>query len=108
MRSGLGLAVFGLITAVSAADILSTSGFQDCGNGEQDVSVSEFHLSFDKDTKELDFIVAGNSKISQNVTGPKIFISRLISSSDKCDSSWGSEVFKFFQPVPVMLFIRLS
>jgi hypothetical protein len=69
MRVRLSLTALGLITTVSAADILSTSGFQDCGNGEQDITVSQFHLSFDRNTKELDFIVAGNSKISQNVTG---------------------------------------
>jgi len=69
MHVGFGIAVLGLITTVSAADTLSTSGFQDCGNGEQDVTVSQFHLSFDRNTNELDFTVAGNSKISQNVTG---------------------------------------
>ena len=69
MRVRLGLAALGLISTVSAVDILSTSGFQDCGNGQQDVTVSQFRLSFNKDTKELDFIVAGDSKISQNVTG---------------------------------------
>jgi hypothetical protein len=71
MRVRLGLAALGLISTVLAVDILSTSGFQDCGNGDQDVTVSQFHLSFDRNTKELDFIVAGDSKISQNVTGMK-------------------------------------
>ena len=74
MRVVLGLAALGLISTVSAVDILSTSGFQDCGNGEQDVTVSQFHLSFDRNTKELDFIVAGESKIVQNVTGMKATI----------------------------------
>lgn len=69
MRLRLSLAALGLISTVSAVDVLSTSGFQDCGSGQQDVTVSQFHLSFDRNTKELDFIVAGNSKISQNVTG---------------------------------------
>ena len=68
----LGLAALALITSVSALDILSTSGFQDCGNGEQDVTVSQFHLSFDRNTKDLNFIVVGNSKKSQNVTGKSL------------------------------------
>jgi hypothetical protein len=56
-----------------AADILSTSGFTECGNGPQDVTVSDFQLSFDRSTKELDFAVAGESKVSQNVTGTNLF-----------------------------------
>lgn len=59
----------GFLAAVEAADILSTSGFQVCGNGTQDITVSQFELSFDRSTKELVFVVAGNSQVSQNVTG---------------------------------------
>lgn len=58
-----------LSSLVSAANLLSTSGFQDCGNGTQDVTVSQFQLSFDRATNELVFAVAGNSKVSQKVTG---------------------------------------
>jgi len=58
-----------LSSLVSAANVLSTSGFQDCGNGTQDVTVSQFQLSFDRATNELVFAVAGNSKVSQKVTG---------------------------------------
>lgn len=67
-------AFIGLLTSVTATDILSSSGFTDCGNGTQDVTVSQFELSFDRDTKVLIFAVAGNSKISQNVTGLILFI----------------------------------
>jgi spore coat protein U-like protein len=56
------------LKVVSAADVLSTSGFTDCGTGVQDVSVQQFHLAFDRSTKNLDFAVAGTSNVSQNVT----------------------------------------
>ena len=69
MRFRLGLVVFALLSSASAADVLSADGFQNCGNGDQDVTVSQFHLSFDRSTKELTFAVAGESKKSQNVTG---------------------------------------
>jgi hypothetical protein len=62
-------AAIGLLSMAGAADVLSTSGFTECGNGPQDVTVSQFQLSFDRATKELDFAVAGESKVSQNVTG---------------------------------------
>jgi len=59
----------GFLAAVEAADVLSTSGFQECGNGTQAITVSQFELSFDRSTKELVFAVAGKSLVSQNVTG---------------------------------------
>ena len=68
-RVSLCLALVGCIKGVVAADILSTDGFSECGSGPQDVTVQQFHLSFDRDTKNLDFTVAGNSKVSENVTG---------------------------------------
>jgi hypothetical protein len=70
------LVALGLFTAVEAADILSSSGFQVCGNGTQDITVSQFELSFDRSTNVLLFAVAGNSKVSQNVTGfdPHFFL----------------------------------
>jgi hypothetical protein len=58
-----------LVTTVGAADILSSSGFQNCGNGTQDITVSQFELNFDRSSNVLTFAVAGNSKSSQNVTG---------------------------------------
>ena len=69
VRVKLWLVALGLLTAVEAADILSSSGFQVCGNGTQDITVTQFELSFDRSTNELVFAVAGNSQISQNVTG---------------------------------------
>jgi hypothetical protein len=69
VRVRLWLVALGLLTAVEATDILSSSGFQVCGNGTQDITVSQFELSFDRSTNELVFAVAGNSQISQNVTG---------------------------------------
>jgi hypothetical protein len=68
VRVRLWLVTLGLLTAVEATDILSSSGFQVCGNGTQDITVSQFELSFDRSTNELVFAVAGNSQISQNVT----------------------------------------
>jgi hypothetical protein len=59
---------FGVISTV-AADTLSTNGFTECGNGPQDVSVSQFQINFDRTTKEIVFAVAGTSKLSQNITG---------------------------------------
>jgi len=59
----------GLLSAVRAVDVLSTSGFQTCGNGTQDITVSQFKLSFDRSSNELIFAVAGNSLKSQNVVG---------------------------------------
>lgn len=76
VRVRLWLVALGLLTAVEATDILSSSGFQVCGNGTQDITVSQFELSFDRSTNELVFAVAGNSQISQNVTG---FLSSLFS-----------------------------
>jgi hypothetical protein len=69
IRVGVVIAALGSLIGVTASDVLSTSGFQDCGNGVEDVAISQFHLSFDRTTKELDFMVAGVSKVSQNVTG---------------------------------------
>lgn len=69
MRVGVLIAALGSLIGVTASDVLSTSGFQDCGSGVEEISVSQFHLSFDRITKELDFTVAGVSKASQNVTG---------------------------------------
>lgn len=69
MRVGVLIAALGSLIGVTASDVLSTSGFQDCGSGVEEISVSQFHLSFDRITKELDFTVAGVSKVSQNVTG---------------------------------------
>jgi len=63
------LALFGCLAAVGATDVLSTSGFQECGNGVQDVNVTQFRLSFDRESHELVFAVAGESKVSENVTG---------------------------------------
>jgi hypothetical protein len=80
-------AAMGLLSMTGAADILSTSGFTECGNGAQDVTVSQFHLSFDRATKELNFAVAGESKVSQNVTGM---------------SSGKSGVYKNLQPMRVL------
>jgi len=59
----------GLLSTVRAVDVLSTSGFQTCGNGTQDITVSQFKLSFDRSNNELMFAVAGNSLVSQNVVG---------------------------------------
>jgi hypothetical protein len=69
MRGVMWLAALGLITSASATDILASSGFQNCGNGTQDVSVSQFQLSFDRSTNELVFAVAGTSRVSEKVTG---------------------------------------
>jgi len=67
-RAPLYLAFLATISNVLAADVLSTSGFTQCGNGTQDVSVQQFQLTFDRNTQNLDFAVAGESKVSQNVT----------------------------------------
>ena len=61
--------VLGFLSIVSATDVLTSSGFQECGNGTQDVSVSQFELSFDRSTSVLVFDVAGESLTAQNVTG---------------------------------------
>jgi ML-like domain len=60
---------WGVVSGVRAVDVLSTTGFATCGNGTQDISVSEFDMSFDRTTNELNFAVAGDSVISQNVIG---------------------------------------
>jgi hypothetical protein len=60
---------WGVVSGVRAVDVLSTTGFATCGNGTQDISVSEFDMSFDRTNNELNFAVAGNSLISQNVIG---------------------------------------
>src|SRR5271170_2152450 len=94
----------GLLRIVNAVDVLSTSGFQNCGNGTQDVTVSQFQLSYDRTTKELVFAVAGNSLVSQNVTGilyptptPLFSLMEIDKiSSSQCDCSWRSEIFQFF------------
>lgn len=72
MRVKFWLGSLGLVGLAARADVLSTSGFSECGNGVQDVTVSQFELSFDRATKELTFTVAGNSKVSENVTGTKL------------------------------------
>jgi hypothetical protein len=59
----------GLLSRVGAVDVLSTTGFATCGNGTQDITVSEFDLSFDRSTNELTFAVAGECLVSQNVIG---------------------------------------
>jgi len=59
----------GVVSGVRAIDVLSTTGFATCGNGTQDISVSEFDMSFDRTNNELNFAVAGDSLISQNVIG---------------------------------------
>jgi hypothetical protein len=69
MRVSFSLGALGLVGMAAAADILSTSGFSECGNGAQDVTVSQFELSFDRATKLLTFSVVGLSKVSENVTG---------------------------------------
>src|SRR5271169_1060257 len=102
VRARLWLVALGLFSAVEAADILSTSGFQVCGNGTQDITVSQFELSFDRSTKELVFAVAGNSQVSQNVTGIKLHISRLTTSYDKRNGTGTSEIFKFLQSLRVL------
>ena len=72
MRASFWLGALGLIGLAAGADVLSTSGFSECGNGVQDVTVSHFELSFDRATKQLTFAVVGNSKVSENVTGTQI------------------------------------
>jgi len=69
MHISFWLGLVGLVELAAGADVLSTSGFSECGNGVQDVTVSHFELSFDRATKLLTFAVAGNSKVSENVTG---------------------------------------
>jgi hypothetical protein len=71
MRGTFWFSALALAGLAAGADVLSTSGFSECGNGAQDVTVSQFELSFDRDTKQLIFAVAGFSKVSENVTGTK-------------------------------------
>ena len=85
MRVSLWLGSLGLVGLAAAADVLSTSGFSECGNGAQDVTVSQFDLSFDRDTKQLTFDVAGLSKVSQNVTGRSFQGIWLMNSSSECN-----------------------
>ena len=92
----------GLLSMTGAADLLSTSGFTECGNGPQDVTVSQFQLSFDRATKELDFAVAGESKVSQNVTGITSVMTSLTSSPDQRYSTRKSSVYKDLQPMRVL------
>lgn len=87
MRADLWLGALGLMGLAAGADILSTSGFSECGSGAQDVTVSQFELSFDRETKQLTFAVAGSSKISENVTGIKPNRIQLINSSSECDGA---------------------
>jgi len=85
MRADLFLGSLGLMGLAAGADVLSTSGFSECGNGAQDVTVSQFELSFDRETKLLTFAVAGNSKVSENVTGTEPKRMQLINSSSQCN-----------------------
>jgi hypothetical protein len=81
------IAALGMLSIATATDILSTDGFQDCGTGVQDVTVTQFQLSFDRTTNELVFAVAGDSLVSQNVTGWLSCFHGLICSSSKCVGS---------------------
>jgi ML-like domain len=81
MRLPAAVAVLGLLATVSATDILSSSGFQICGNGTQDVTVSNFDISFDRSSNVLTFNVAGESKVSEDVTGKLDLASRLTSAT---------------------------
>jgi hypothetical protein len=91
-----------LLSMTGAADILSTSGFTECGNGPQDVTVSQFQMSFDRATKELDFAVAGESKVSQNVTGIASVVTSLTSSPGQRYSIRKSGVYTYLQPMRVL------
>jgi|SRR5271154_3266655 hypothetical protein len=95
------LVALGLLTAVEAADILSSSGFQVCGNGSQDITVTQFELNFDRSTNELVFAVAGNSQVSQNVTGSSLTFLRLTISYDKRNGTGTGEILEFIQPLQV-------
>jgi hypothetical protein len=86
MRASLWLSALGLMGMAAGADILSTSGFSECGSGEQDVTVSQFELSFDRQTKLLTFAVVGSSKVSENVTGTNPKRMQLINSSSQRNS----------------------
>jgi hypothetical protein len=101
-------AAIGLLSMTGAADVLSTSGFTKCGNGPQDVTVSQFQLSFDRATKELDFAVAGESKVSQNVTGITSVMTTLTSSPDQRYSPRKSSIHKNIQPMRVLLHLLID
>ncbi|PHH59466.1 hypothetical protein CDD81_3172 [Ophiocordyceps australis] len=56
-----------LALPVSAADILKTDGFNDCGS-DSSIKVDKVDIIYDKDHKTVDFDVAGSSTKEQNVT----------------------------------------
>jgi hypothetical protein len=87
----------GLLSAVCADDILSSSGFQTCGNGSQDVTVTQFELSFDRSNNQLTFAVTGDSLLSQKVTGINLilrFYETDLVSGGECVSSWTSAIYQ--------------
>jgi hypothetical protein len=61
------VAVLALLSGALGSDILSTSGFSDCGNGST-ITVHNLDLQFDRSTNLLTFDVSGTSSKSQAVT----------------------------------------
>lgn len=61
------VAVAATASCVQAADVLTTSGFTDCGS-DTSIKVERLNISYDKDNRTVIFDVAGTSAKSQNVT----------------------------------------
>ncbi|KAF3903575.1 hypothetical protein AA313_de0202834 [Arthrobotrys entomopaga] len=84
---------------VQAADILTTSGFASCDNADTTVNVKAFNLEYNKANMTVKFNVAGESKISQQVTADLVVTAYgkqvYTQSFDPCEKN-----IKFLCPIP--------
>src|SRR5436305_7463203 len=84
------VAVLALLSGALGSDILSTSGFSDCGNNST-ITVNNVDLQFDRSTNLLTFDVSGTSTKSQQVTATLTVTAYGVQvyqkSFDPCDAS---------------------
>lgn len=67
-KAASSLLFLGLLPSIAtAADVIETDGFTTCG-GNNDITVTEMYVKFDKSTDVITFNVAGSSNAVQNVT----------------------------------------
>lgn len=64
----------GVIAGVRASDVLSSTGFALCPSQQQNLTISEFYVQYDRTTDILTFNVSGVSDISQHVTGSPLYM----------------------------------
>ncbi|TQV90552.1 DUF907 domain-containing protein [Cordyceps javanica] len=83
-----------LATTTMAADILSTSGFKDCGS-DTSIKVDKINITYDNSNKTVIFDVAGTSTKQQNVT------------AHLSVSAYGNEIYqRSFNPCDDSTFIQ--